>query len=39
VAGNFGLNGLLQMYHERVRLFRDNPPPDDWDGVFALQTK
>jgi adenylate cyclase len=33
------LNGLLELYCERVRAFRENPPPDDWDGVFALQTK
>ena len=38
-ADDFGLNGLLELYRERVRLFRENPPPDDWNGVFALQTK
>jgi adenylate cyclase len=35
----FGLNELLELYRERVRTFRENPPPDDWNGVFALQTK
>jgi adenylate cyclase len=35
----FGLNELLELYRERVRAFRETPPPDDWNGVFALQTK
>jgi adenylate cyclase len=39
VADHFGVNGLLELYCERVRVFRENPPPDDWNGVFALQTK
>jgi len=38
-ADHFELNGLLELYCERVRTFRENPPPDDWNGVFALQTK
>ena len=38
-ADHFGLDGLLELYCERVRVFRENPPPDDWNGVFALQTK
>ena len=38
-ANHFNLDGLLELYCERVRLFRENPPPDDWNGVFALQTK
>ena len=39
LADHFGLDGLLELYCERVRAFRENPPPDDWNGVFALQTK
>jgi adenylate cyclase len=39
VADHFEVNGLLELYCERVRVFRENPPPDDWNGVFALQTK
>ena len=38
-ADYFGLDRLLELYCERVHLFREHPPPDDWDGVFALQTK
>ncbi len=38
-ADHFGVDGLLELYCERVRLFRENPPPEDWNGVFALQTK
>ena len=33
------LNTLFNLYVDRIRAFRENPPPDDWDGVFALQTK
>ncbi len=28
-----------QMYIERAETFKDFPPPDDWNGVFILQTK
>lgn len=30
---------LYQMYAERAAYFRQNPPGDDWDGVFTFQTK
>lgn len=30
---------LYQMYAERVAHFRQNPPGQDWDGVFTFQTK
>lgn len=30
---------LYQMYAERVAYFRQNPPGQDWDGVFTFQTK
>jgi len=26
-----------QLYLERCAIYRDNPPPDDWDGVWTLQ--
>jgi adenylate cyclase len=38
-ADHFKLDGLLELYRARVREFRVNPPPDDWNGVYALQTK
>jgi adenylate cyclase len=33
------LSGLFELYIERIQAFQSNPPPDDWDGVYALQTK
>lgn len=26
-----------QLYLERCAVYRDNPPPEDWDGVWTLQ--
>ena len=33
------LSGLFELYIERIQAFQSNPPPNDWDGVYALQTK
>ena len=30
---------LYDFYIERMKFFRDNPPPEDWDGVFTFTTK
>jgi adenylate cyclase len=30
---------LYEIYEERIREFQQNPPPDDWDGAFALTAK
>ena len=30
---------LYTLYLERIRHFRLNPPPADWDGVFTFETK
>ena len=30
---------LYNVYSERIRKFQINPPPDDWDGAYALETK
>ena len=40
-AGNglFHLDGVAELYEERIQAFEQNPPPADWNGVFALQTK
>ena len=27
------------LYLERIRFFRENPPPPGWDGVFVFKTK
>jgi adenylate cyclase len=33
------LKALFDLYSERIAAFRETPPPDDWDGVYALTTK
>jgi len=33
------LTELYALYTERVTTFRAAPPPDDWDGVFAMTEK
>jgi adenylate cyclase len=33
------LQYLYRLYEARIRNFQKEPPPDDWDGAFALQTK
>lgn len=30
---------LYQIYRKRIEAYRDDPPHDDWDGVYELQTK
>ena len=30
---------LYKLYLERVEHFRENPPGEDWDGVFTFKTK
>jgi adenylate cyclase len=30
---------LYQVYAERIRHFQESPPPDDWDGAYALESK
>jgi adenylate cyclase len=37
--GLFRLDGVADLYEERIQAFEQNPPPADWNGVFALQTK
>jgi adenylate cyclase len=37
--GAFHLEGVADLYEERIQAFEQNPPPPDWNGVFALQTK
>jgi adenylate cyclase len=33
------LKALFDLYEARIRRFRDNPPPEDWNGAYALMTK
>jgi adenylate cyclase len=30
---------LYRVYTDRIRAFQSQPPPDDWDGAYALETK
>jgi adenylate cyclase len=30
---------LYKVYAERIQSFQANPPPDDWDGAYALESK
>ena len=38
-AGVIDTGEFAGLYMERIDAFRINPPPPDWDGVFALTTK
>ena len=31
--------GLYEEYLHRIQVFRKDPPPPGWDGVFTHQTK
>ena len=33
------LQGVYELYETRITDLRDDPPPADWDGVFAAETK
>lgn len=33
------LEALYGLYEKRIRGYRENPPPADWNGAFALLTK
>jgi adenylate cyclase len=30
---------IYNIYYERIRSFQVTPPPDDWDGAYALESK
>lgn len=32
-------DGPTQVYIERCKFYLQNPPPEDWDGVFVMKTK
>ena len=32
-------DGPSKLYVERCDHFLENPPPEDWDGVFTMTTK
>jgi adenylate cyclase len=33
------LDVVCDLYEERIREYKKNPPPEDWDGVFIATTK
>lgn len=32
-------DGPSKVYYLRCKYFIENPPPEDWDGVFVMTTK
>jgi tetratricopeptide (TPR) repeat protein len=32
-------DGPSKVYHARCRHYIENPPPEDWDGVFVMTSK
>ncbi len=34
-----GMDGLYDLYAERITSYRESPPPSDWDGVFVATSK
>jgi adenylate cyclase len=39
LAGGFGVDGLYEMYMERIAVYRADPPPPDWTGVYEAESK
>ena len=39
LAGGFGVDGLYEMYKERIAVYRAEPPPQDWTGVYEAESK
>ena len=33
------LGPLFELYAERIKAFKADPPPDDWNGAYQLLTK
>lgn len=32
-------DGPSKLYYARCKHYIEHPPPEDWDGVFVMQTK
>lgn len=32
-------DGPSKVYYARCKHYMENPPPEDWDGVFVMTTK
>ncbi len=41
LAGRLGveLEGYISIYGSRIAYFRENPPGEQWDGVYVAATK
>jgi adenylate cyclase len=39
VANGFGVDGLYDMYAARIEVYRADPPPPDWTGVYEAESK
>ena len=39
IAGHFGVDGLYEMYLERIAVYRADPPPPDWTGIYEAESK
>ncbi len=35
----FGVDRLVALFEHRIAHFRDQPPPEDWDGVYQAEDK
>jgi adenylate cyclase len=38
-ANGFDVDGLYDMYVERIATYRADPPPAEWDGVYEAESK
>jgi adenylate cyclase len=36
---SFGLGEICKLYSARIETFRQEPPPEGWDGVFVAENK
>ncbi len=39
LANGFGVDGLYDMYVERIEAYRADPPPPDWSGAYEAESK
>jgi adenylate cyclase len=39
LANGFGVDGLYDMYLERIDAYHLDPPPPDWNGVYEAESK
>jgi adenylate cyclase len=38
-GNGFGVDGLYDMYLERIKAYQHDPPPPDWNGVYEAESK